>query len=356
MAEIYEEKGEYLKAAKIYSTNFFERYRNKKTARSLVEAGISLANVEILLSHYDHADEIIKHLELMLDTAKYPDIMKSKIAFLQLKTKYFEGIGDIESGFKSSQKLIFYKDSLYYLDENLMEKTMNSLIDYTSAQFAAALKKEKETRNLYEQRSQLRLQMVIFAILFAAVALLLVIMFQRQKFKLLETDKLLSREKLKRQEQKQQLLRLQLENKQKDLTDMAISLHHKQEWAKELNKQIHKINAERGYKRSREFKKLQDEIRSNVFVDKKLELLQQNIDTLSHEFYHRLNERFPVLTKSDIKLCSYIKLHMNNSQIAQLENIEPSSVKVSRYRLKKKLNLESSQDLDTFIQKFNSLE
>ena len=45
-----------------------------------------------------------------------------------------------------------------------------------------------------------------------------------------------------------------------------------------------------------------------------------------------------------------IRLGIGNYEIAILQNINPSSVHQSRYRLKKKLNIE--EDLDTFLAKY----
>ena len=84
-------------------------------------------------------------------------------------------------------------------------------------------------------------------------------------------------------------------------------------------------------------------------MDKQIEHLRQNIDLLSREFYDKLGKQFTGLSKTDIKLCTFIKLGLTNSQIAHLQIIDPASVKVSRYRLKKKLNLSPDQDLDAFI-------
>jgi DNA-binding CsgD family transcriptional regulator len=73
------------------------------------------------------------------------------------------------------------------------------------------------------------------------------------------------------------------------------------------------------------------------------------VENLSSAFYEKLHRQYPGLSKTDIKICSYIRLNLSNAQIAQLQNIEPSSLKVSRHRLRKKLNLGPDDDLDAFL-------
>jgi len=167
--------------------------------------------------------------------------------------------------------------------------------------------------------------------------------------KIHNTNLLLAEEKLKAHEQEKILMNLKLDYKKKDLADMALSISQRQEWAKELFQRIENIESLKGNKRNREFRNLKEDVRSRIHVDIEIEHLRQNIEMLNREFYDKLSKQFAGLSKTDIKLCTFIKLGLTNSQIAHLQIIDPASVKVSRYRLKKKLNLSPDQDLDTFI-------
>jgi len=162
--------------------------------------------------------------------------------------------------------------------------------------------------------------------------------------------RLLAEEKLKTQKQEKRLVDLELEYKKKDLADMAISLSQKQEWASELNQHLQIIESSKGSKRSREFMKLKNNVRSQIYVSKQTDLLRENIDALSVGYYEELREKFPSLTKTEIKLCSFIRLKLTISQIAHLQHIDSSSVVVGRYRLKRKLGLGTDQNLNEFLQ------
>lgn len=75
----------------------------------------------------------------------------------------------------------------------------------------------------------------------------------------------------------------------------------------------------------------------------------ERFNLMNPEFSEKLKLKFPKLTKSDIELCSLLKLNLSNKEIAQILNIEYRSVIVKKQRLKKKLNLDSNSDLETFI-------
>jgi hypothetical protein len=73
------------------------------------------------------------------------------------------------------------------------------------------------------------------------------------------------------------------------------------------------------------------------------------LDELNKRFYASLKEEFPDLTPNDLRLCAYIKIGMSAKEIANLLNIKPSSVYISRSRLRKKLDLSSTDDLHGFL-------
>lgn len=66
-------------------------------------------------------------------------------------------------------------------------------------------------------------------------------------------------------------------------------------------------------------------------------------------FISRLQEKFPVLSSNEIKLCAYLKMNLSSYDIAQLQGVEKNSINQARFRLRKKLGLDKSVDLVHFI-------
>lgn len=73
------------------------------------------------------------------------------------------------------------------------------------------------------------------------------------------------------------------------------------------------------------------------------------LDELNQEFLRRLKADYPVLTNYDLRLATYLRMGLSSREIAELLHVLPSSVNVSRSRLRKKLNLEGDQDLYEFL-------
>ena len=73
------------------------------------------------------------------------------------------------------------------------------------------------------------------------------------------------------------------------------------------------------------------------------------IDQLHQQFFETLRKEFSDLTRYDLRLCAYIKIGFDSKEIADLLNIKPSSVYISRSRLRKKLNIETDEDLHSYL-------
>lgn len=74
-----------------------------------------------------------------------------------------------------------------------------------------------------------------------------------------------------------------------------------------------------------------------------------HFDHVHANFLKNLKDKFPNLSPSDLKLCAYLKLNLSSKEMAQLLNITPRAVEVSRYRLRKKLNLKPEVNLFDFL-------
>ncbi|NDV94029.1 hypothetical protein D0T84_03735 [Dysgonomonas sp. 521] len=66
-------------------------------------------------------------------------------------------------------------------------------------------------------------------------------------------------------------------------------------------------------------------------------------------FFKKMKTLYPQLTNSDLRLCACLKLNLETKEIASLMNLSIRAVENSRYRLRKKLNILPSQNLNEFF-------
>jgi ligand-binding sensor domain-containing protein len=80
-----------------------------------------------------------------------------------------------------------------------------------------------------------------------------------------------------------------------------------------------------------------------------------HFDEINDDFIKKLKTRFPNLTSTDLKVCTYLQLKLATKEIAQLMNITVRGVEISRYRLRKKLDLPKGQTLNDFLNDIHNM-
>ncbi len=91
------------------------------------------------------------------------------------------------------------------------------------------------------------------------------------------------------------------------------------------------------------------DLKADKLEDSKILVLRKNIETLNYEFLKKIKDLHSNLTKTDIEVCSFIKIGFSRTEIATLRQTSIEAIKSTRYRLKKKLNLTSNDSLDDYI-------
>lgn len=67
------------------------------------------------------------------------------------------------------------------------------------------------------------------------------------------------------------------------------------------------------------------------------------------EFFSQLVKLNPKLTALDLKHCAYIKMNIDNFELANILGVEMKSIQMTRYRLKKKLKLDPDVSLREYV-------
>ena len=73
------------------------------------------------------------------------------------------------------------------------------------------------------------------------------------------------------------------------------------------------------------------------------------------DFVEDLSAQYTGLRTADIKLCCYLKMSMNTKEIARVTGLSVRAIENKRYRLRKKLSLDTEISLDNFIHSFSVL-
>jgi len=141
-------------------------------------------------------------------------------------------------------------------------------------------------------------------------------------------------------------MKAQLKSKTIELATKAKENDEKQKILHTLNEKFEKLkkNPDSLSRQSDEIKRIIDS-----HIDSDDNTFEIQIDELHQEFFETLRTKYSDLTRYDLRLCVYIKMGFDSKEIADLLNIKPSSVYISRSRLRKKLGIDSEEDLHTYL-------
>lgn len=134
----------------------------------------------------------------------------------------------------------------------------------------------------------------------------------------------------------------QLELRSNELTSQTLKIIRKNKLLNQLKTKVE----DGGSDRVHEMRKLIDR---HLRVDKNWEGFQELFEKVHDDFYRKLMQRAPDLSPAEIRLCCLLKLNLPSKDMAAMLGISPDSLRIARYRLRKKLQLNQGERLSTYI-------
>lgn len=191
-------------------------------------------------------------------------------------------------------------------------------------------------------------------------------LLNEQRIKLLDAKDELYREQLKNAILNEARLKVELENKklQEDslkhelllksqmLTSHSIQIIRKNNFLEDLRSELKKIKSGAKKERLHTVNDLVRSIDTNVTGDEDWNDFKLTVEQVQPDFFSRLTDRYPDLTPSDLRLCALLKLNLSSNDIASILNISSDSLRIARYRLRKKLGLEKNATLFSFLMNY----
>ncbi len=366
--------------ANINLANHFFRYRNPKSpdiqdsivyyadaARKVYEKFDRnydvMANVNGLLAEVAALQGNIRVAESYLMNS-YIHLIEAKEPSYYNLTNVTQGLSDLYSRTGDFEKALLYQKKKEEFNQKIFDAAemmqANKLeVQYENKRLVADIK-ESEQRALNRRIQLLLLGGVCISLL---VSLLLLrnsfknkhnlqiernLRLQQQKEDMEKQSKL--QLQIQRQEQarllsEQKLLSLQMDQMQKESMADALQIERKNRLLIQLKEKLKKLETEdnAGY--------IDRVIKEEMRLEERVEQSAKEFKNIHPEFFLKLKEQSAdKLSALELKHCAYIHLKLSTKEIAAAFHIEPKSVRVSKYRIKQKLNLDKEVDLDRFLQ------
>jgi ligand-binding sensor domain-containing protein len=137
------------------------------------------------------------------------------------------------------------------------------------------------------------------------------------------------------------------------LANNTMSIIKKNELLIDIKDELERIKKDLGYRiPNKYYDSIYSLIDQNITSEHDWIMFEKLFDQAHENFFKRLKSEYPDLTSSDLRLCAYLRLNLSSKEIAPLINITIRGVEERRYRLRKRLNLLSDQNLTDVILSF----
>ena len=251
--------------------------------------------------------------------------------------------GDFSGALKLSEEEAVIRDSMNSWEKQKIQKSLE--IQFDVAEKERQLKLIQNENDISRLTNYLLWATIAFLLLFAGG----IIYFIRKNHK---RDKLLLQTKVELvkalEEQKvlrEQYMQNELEFKEAQLSALTVQMLQKNELMQELRE---KLEADQSISKDSPLTRL---VNKGQNQEKEWADFNVQFESINKNFYARIRQAYPDISPNDLKICALIKLNLSIKEMAGILNISPDSVKTARYRLRKKLQLNSEDNLTEFILK-----
>ena len=148
-------------------------------------------------------------------------------------------------------------------------------------------------------------------------------------------------------------LRHGLKQKDKQLANSTLETIHKNETLIKIRDDLKILSSSIAIEDNKfKVRKMIKQINREINNDKQWKVFETHFESVHEEFLRKIKEQFPEITPRELKLCAFLRMNISSKEISVLMNISPRGVEISRYRLRKKLNLDRKTNLTEFILTF----
>lgn len=268
--------------------------------------------------------------------------------------------GKPERAIERFKKMLTIKDSIYN------RKTRNNLkaseLRYESQKQEEQIRlKEMQLKSANRQKQTYYLLLVLsFVAAGLLVAVIILIVKNNRKQRRLQNESLRLKDlQLKSAEKSEELHKIKARQAENEMHTMALeqishslALEQKTNLLNQIHKKLSDAMEDTGTLDQMVLNAVVSSIKTQLIDSSDEDLFNRKFSQLHKDFYENLRKAHPALTKSELKFCAYLKLNLRSSQIAKIQNVSTEAIRKSRYRIRKKLNLQREDSLEDYISGF----
>ena len=257
---------------------------------------------------------------------------------LEQKIENFNILESIYKEKNNINKLISVKDSIIKIASFLRVSNIAKSMSKLETQILLSKNQNELTQN------KIRYNTYLFVLIISSIVLFFILITMRINYNF-------QKEKNNRLTIEQEIISKDLENKNLQLISSTNFISQRNEYLKSLRNKIKTLEKNNDPKESSEF--ISNNIKRNIDniinSEKTFESFEKQFTKVYPSFFKKLIEKHGKLTSTDLRLCAYLRMNQNSSEIAQITGASIRTIESQRYRLRKKLNLKPENDILNYL-------
>jgi tetratricopeptide (TPR) repeat protein/DNA-binding CsgD family transcriptional regulator len=317
-------------------------YRAKDMFKELEDTlGLGTATNNIA-EYYHQIGDYNKALKLYEEAYEYYCIANEeqfRLGTLKNFSTIYEKLGDNEKALQYSKE--YAAANSLHLNMKL-DKTVGNLdVSHTEIQKRRRIESELLLQNNKNKIKSYQIYLLSSLLLILIVVASLLVYNRAMKEKLVTIQ--LEKEKIEKS-----TLKEKIDFKDKELEDLALNITNKTRFLHDIKEKLNDINpkVENLPQKIRELKLF---ITQYLHSDQELADFNERVELLQQNFLFTLNDLFPELSENERQLCVLLRLGISSKDIALMRNVSEKSVHMARYRLRKKMQMESNENLVDYL-------
>jgi tetratricopeptide (TPR) repeat protein len=309
--------------------------------------------------------EVLNNLgDILRKTGRYQEgiVQTRRALMLALQTNEHHQLSGAYRDIAKAYHLQGMHDSAYIYLELSRRYLLDIYSDENSKQVALLQtvydieKKNIEIERLINTRKTTRITTIaiIVVVLLLVVLGLLIISRQRLKIKNERMESLQQRHNMEAVLESKQVqegkLKEELEVRSRELTTHTLHIIQKNQLLEDLRNRLDELVKDDKRDQKKQLKQLLQQINSNFNHDEYWVEFRNIFEQVHQSFFTNLKKYCDSLTANDLRLVALLKMNLGSTDIAMLLGISQDSLRVVRYRLRKKLNLSQGESLTGFLQ------
>ena len=346
-----------------YDSSLFYFDRSNKIAKKISYVDILADNYlhisKILFRSEKNYDSALKLVDVAIQYAKKIGNLKQNINALCFGVEIDSTLGNIKEAFVRQNTLIELKDSL---NSRKLKHNMEKIeMAYKNQKANSKIAVQSKIIDSYRKIKKLYLILLILSIIVIALLVLLAIIgrYSNKKNKLVHQQQMrlmqLEVEKSKEKEISQQAEKTRIENelksKERELVSTALQMEQSKEALKLIQHQIKEL-LQKNPPNEAKLRKVDRNIQLKIKEFDNWDMFYRTFNEIHKDFFKKLKEKHPNLTKTELKYCTFIRIRISSKQIASILNVSMEAVRKTRYRIRKKMDLHSKSSLEDYLMKF----